>query len=54
MAEYIINYKTGSRVLNMVNNTAIAIVILNNGNLLVYFMFRGLKTKQARYSSLQL
>ena len=35
----------------MVNNTAIAIVILNNGNLIVSFMFSGLRTKQARYSS---
>ena len=38
----------------MVNNTAIAIVTLNKGNLLVYFMFSGSRTKQARYSSLQL
>ena len=37
----------------MVNNTAIAIVILNIGNLLVYFMFSGSRTKQARYSSLR-
>ena len=37
----------------MVNNTAIALVILKNGNLLVYFMFSGSRTKRARYSSLQ-
>ena len=34
----------------MVNNIATyAIVILNNGNLLVYFVFRGSRTKPARY-----
>jgi len=38
----------------MVNDRAIAAVILNNRNLLVYFMFIGSRTKQARYSSLQL
>ena len=38
----------------MVNNTAIAIVILNNRNLLVYFVFSGYRTKQARYSVVSL
>ena len=50
----IMNYKSGSLAWNMLNNTAIAIVILNNRNLLVYFVFGGYRTKQARYSSLQL
>ena len=35
----------------MVNNTAKAIVITNNGNLLVYFMLCGSRTKQSRYST---
>ena len=32
----------------MVNNTAIATVILNIGNLLVYFMFSGLIENKTR------
>ena len=37
----------------MVNNTAIAIVILNIGNLLVYSMFSGSRTKRAKYRVLK-